>query len=192
MILSPDELVTLTARQRKSAQARVLAAIGVPYRRRPDGSLVVHSEDVLGEPRVPSIPELWERFHSETRAAGSLAVMTAQEYSAAQSNLQEGVIYFHALGGTVEYVGQSVDVDRRRIAHQQEGRQWDQEWILRMPAYWPFEHRAYWLDAVEDACITYFDPPHNVRRVGHDRRGKVRALLTYIKFSLPLNAEPAA
>jgi hypothetical protein len=60
-----------------------------------------------------------------------------------------------------------------------------------MPAYWPFEHRAYWLDAVEDACITIFDPPHNIRRVGHDRRGKIGALLTDIGFALPLGKQAA-
>ena len=41
MILSDAELVTLTRRVRRSAQARVLDELRVPYRRRPDGSLVV-------------------------------------------------------------------------------------------------------------------------------------------------------
>jgi hypothetical protein len=46
MILTPDELVTLTARRRKSAQAAVLDALGVPYRLRPDNSIVVFRRDV--------------------------------------------------------------------------------------------------------------------------------------------------
>lgn len=41
MILSHDELVTLTGRQRPRAQRSVLEALGVPYKARPDGSLVV-------------------------------------------------------------------------------------------------------------------------------------------------------
>lgn len=41
MFLSPDELRELTARRMPSAQARVLAAMGVAFRRRPDGTLAV-------------------------------------------------------------------------------------------------------------------------------------------------------
>ena len=35
------ELVALTDRERPSAQARVLSRLGIPHRRRPDGSLIV-------------------------------------------------------------------------------------------------------------------------------------------------------
>lgn len=41
MILSPDDIATLTGRQRPRAQRGVLEALGVPYKVRPDGSLVV-------------------------------------------------------------------------------------------------------------------------------------------------------
>lgn len=41
MILAPDDLATLTGRQRPRAQRDVLDALGVPYKARPDGSLVV-------------------------------------------------------------------------------------------------------------------------------------------------------
>jgi hypothetical protein len=37
----PSELKALTDRERPSAQARVLAGLGIPHRRRPDGSLIV-------------------------------------------------------------------------------------------------------------------------------------------------------
>lgn len=50
-ILSKDELVSLTDKVRHAAQARVLDAIGIRYRRRPDGSLIVaraHRDAVLG------------------------------------------------------------------------------------------------------------------------------------------------
>lgn len=50
MILSDAELVTLTRRVRRSAQARVLDELRVPYRRRPDGSLVVFRRDVDAPP----------------------------------------------------------------------------------------------------------------------------------------------
>lgn len=51
MILTPDELITLTRRKQSVAQARVLQALGVRYAMRPDGTLVVssaHVEATLG------------------------------------------------------------------------------------------------------------------------------------------------
>jgi hypothetical protein len=39
--LTPEQLEAYTGKSRPKAQARVLEAIGVPYRRRPDGSLIV-------------------------------------------------------------------------------------------------------------------------------------------------------
>lgn len=39
--LSDEELQELTKRERAAAQARVLDDLQVPYKRRPDGSLVV-------------------------------------------------------------------------------------------------------------------------------------------------------
>ena len=44
MILTADELAELTARRRPAAQARELDRLGIPYRRRTDGSLVVLRE----------------------------------------------------------------------------------------------------------------------------------------------------
>ena len=41
MVLTPDDLVALTAKVRCSAQRRVLEALGIPHKVRPDGSLVV-------------------------------------------------------------------------------------------------------------------------------------------------------
>ena len=51
MFLTDEELLELTARQRCNAQARALAAMGINYKPRPDGSLAVlksHVEEVLG------------------------------------------------------------------------------------------------------------------------------------------------
>lgn len=39
--VTPSDLTALTNRERPSAQARVLARLGIPHRRRPDGSLIV-------------------------------------------------------------------------------------------------------------------------------------------------------
>jgi hypothetical protein len=39
--VTPQDLKTLTDRERPSAQARVLVRLGIPHRRRPDGSLIV-------------------------------------------------------------------------------------------------------------------------------------------------------
>lgn len=41
MLLTPEELHKLTNRQRKSAQAKELRAMGIEFRNRTDGSLVV-------------------------------------------------------------------------------------------------------------------------------------------------------
>ena len=61
MILSTRELLELTARRRPGAQAAVLEALGIPYRTRPDGSLVVVREvalAVLGVSRERKQPQL--------------------------------------------------------------------------------------------------------------------------------------
>lgn len=58
MILSEQELRTLTGKQRPSAQARVLDRLAIPYRTRPDGTLVVIRASVeapsLGSARLPA------------------------------------------------------------------------------------------------------------------------------------------
>lgn len=41
MILTPEEIAELTDKVRFTAQARVLKDMGIPYRLRPDGSIVV-------------------------------------------------------------------------------------------------------------------------------------------------------
>jgi hypothetical protein len=46
MILKTCELIELTRRVKWYAQARELDAMGIPYRRRSDGSLVVFVEDL--------------------------------------------------------------------------------------------------------------------------------------------------
>lgn len=46
MFLTDDALFQLTKRTKWTAQARELNALGVPYRRRSDGSLVVLEEDL--------------------------------------------------------------------------------------------------------------------------------------------------
>ncbi len=40
MLLTPDELVVLTAEERNPARRRVPDALGIPHKARPDGSLV--------------------------------------------------------------------------------------------------------------------------------------------------------
>jgi len=39
MILTESEIVAITNRKRHKAQAKVLTALGIPHRARPDGSL---------------------------------------------------------------------------------------------------------------------------------------------------------
>lgn len=54
IVLSPQDLVDYTTKERPSAQARVLDHMGIPYKPRPDGSLAVlwiHIEGLVGVPR---------------------------------------------------------------------------------------------------------------------------------------------
>ena len=46
MILSPAQLAALTGRVRRSAQRRTLDHLRIPYRLRPDGSIVVFEADL--------------------------------------------------------------------------------------------------------------------------------------------------
>lgn len=51
MILTAEELASLTRRTRSDAQARALNAMGIPHKRRADGSIVVsrtHVDEWLG------------------------------------------------------------------------------------------------------------------------------------------------
>ena len=59
MILTPQEIRELTQRARPAWQVRVLDHIGVPYRRRPDGTLIVMRSHVEMQPVVsPRRPQL--------------------------------------------------------------------------------------------------------------------------------------
>ena len=59
LTLTPAELIELTGKQRAPAQARVLQALGVAYRRRPDGSLVVFRAHLNAPQEVgPASPAL--------------------------------------------------------------------------------------------------------------------------------------
>jgi hypothetical protein len=46
MFLSKDELIELTGRRRRDSQARVLRALGIEHRIRPDGRVIVLREYV--------------------------------------------------------------------------------------------------------------------------------------------------
>lgn len=48
MILTPEQLVELTRAKRSDAQRRELDHLGIPYRVRRDGTLVVLAADVAG------------------------------------------------------------------------------------------------------------------------------------------------
>ena len=53
MILTDAELVELTKKQRFKAQAKVLIALSIPYKFRPDGSLVVYRDDLTTHKAKP-------------------------------------------------------------------------------------------------------------------------------------------
>lgn len=59
ILLTEQELIELTKKERPSAQARALDFMGIRYRARPDGSLVVlriHVETVEGQVSSAKLP----------------------------------------------------------------------------------------------------------------------------------------
>lgn len=58
MILSEKELEELTGKSRHKAQAKVLDFMGIPYKLRPDGSLVVLRSYLAPKEEKPSSPRL--------------------------------------------------------------------------------------------------------------------------------------
>ena len=73
-------------------------------------------------------------------------------------------VYFHVLGGGLMYVGQSIDVQWRRIAHRKT-RDWDDEYVLVPPEDMAEGMAATsWMNSVEGALIKFLKPPYNFRK----------------------------
>lgn len=49
LTLTPEELAEVTGKQRRPSQAKVLQAMAIPYRVRPDGSLLVLRSNVSND-----------------------------------------------------------------------------------------------------------------------------------------------
>jgi hypothetical protein len=58
MFLTDSEITQLTGRTRHKAQAKVLDFMGIPYKSRPDGSLVVLRFNLAPSEEKPSSPRL--------------------------------------------------------------------------------------------------------------------------------------
>lgn len=58
MLLTPQEIIELTGRVKYRAQARQLAHLGIPYRVRTDGSLIVLRSDIDGRQSMRREPQL--------------------------------------------------------------------------------------------------------------------------------------
>jgi hypothetical protein len=58
IFLSDAELVALTRRTRPTAQRRVLDSLGIPFRLRPDNSIVVLCADLQPAARAQPAPQL--------------------------------------------------------------------------------------------------------------------------------------
>jgi len=169
MLLTAEELAALTGKQRPSAQRRVLAAIGIPYRVRPDGSIAVERHVVLGAlgvttergPGDPSLAELWARYAREH--GGNF-------YSVAGSNGRPfpavSCVYLMIDGGKVHYVGQTVNLKSRLRYHRQ--RWWTDVAFIPLPEWWPYKFRRAWLDDMEHAVINIYTPSENLKRTYGD------------------------
>lgn len=65
LTLTPEELKQLTGRVQFNAQARVLRALGIEHKRRPDGSIVVFRQHlnlpgVLASAKVTPVEPDWQ------------------------------------------------------------------------------------------------------------------------------------
>ena len=71
LTLTESEIQQITNRQRPTAQARMLAAMGIRHKVRPDGSLLVFRSAVerLGMERVQKEPQLRLRNGPTTQTA---------------------------------------------------------------------------------------------------------------------------
>ncbi len=60
MILTIPELAEITGKTRRGAQSRVLTHLGIPFKTRPDGSIVVFHHDLHATPtkKQPHAPTL--------------------------------------------------------------------------------------------------------------------------------------
>lgn len=70
MILTREEVATLTGRTRAGAQARVLNSMGIEHRRRPDGSLVVARAHVDAQLGVAAASSKVKSFTLDLSAVG--------------------------------------------------------------------------------------------------------------------------
>lgn len=57
IVLTDAEIRDVTRKKRPSAQVRVLRAMGIAYRIRPDGSVLVLRESLLGESSDDTVQE---------------------------------------------------------------------------------------------------------------------------------------
>ena len=169
MILNRAEVVELTGRVRYRAQVRVLEQMGVPFKQRLDGSIVivrVHIQPRAPEPeREPShwcdenivkLPIGW--FESNWH---HLIVPRARIVSEARPWREVGdgegeAIYALVLEQEITYVGRSNCVPRRLDQHFEGGKQFERAWVFR-----DFPHGH--VSDLESLYINGLMPPGNGR-----------------------------
>ena len=169
MFLTADDLRDLTGKVRPSAQAAELRAMGIEYWVNSAGRPVVNMTTLLAELGPPkdqasrpgfNIPQAWNRYLTEL----DTKLMQERLVIASDQDLARPCIYFHVLGGDLQYVGQTVDHCWRQASHRRSGRIWDNEYAIPMPEWWLYGARHHWLNAVEAAMIDFFEPPYNIKR----------------------------
>lgn len=125
MILTPDELVALTRKQRPSAQARVLTALGIPFDPRPDGSLIVERRHFPSGNKQEVAQYAPDRITTLEWATDNVATWrltldeiakTRQPYTYRAGPHVSG-IYFLFQGEQLQYVGLSYSISTRLRAH---------------------------------------------------------------------------
>jgi hypothetical protein len=109
------------------------------------------------------IREYWKAFAADLeRRHLWQRLMPASEYRGVPFRM-DAVVYFQCEGNELRYIGQTCDIERRRISHRKNGRRWDREWILAIPDDWPEEYGRSWMNGVEGSLIGFFSPPDNLR-----------------------------
>lgn len=176
MILARDDIIELTGKVRRSAQARVLDALGIPYRRRTDGSIVVFSVDLHPKNSEPllmdlerdstSLPWISERMTPNgwfdahrSKFISPLQVIERRAVEYIRSaEYPCPCIYFLFYGRELQYVGKSVNVNYRLSAHEKT-KPFDRVAFIEVPETF--------LNRLELYYIQEFNPRLNVAMVHH-------------------------
>jgi hypothetical protein len=128
MVLNRSELMALTGKKYASHQARELEHLGIPFKRRTDGTLVVLRVDVEGKQDVPVLAPTSDEYEEECRREsdhwrrerkrfGVLPLDQLRGLPEARFGTSASGVYFLWRGPRLQYIGKAFSVGSRIKAH---------------------------------------------------------------------------